>query len=653
MVKRNLSPKLRKPKDPKDTRKSVMRPVSGVKSPLSDFDKHWYDLDEDKIAGAVQQLVIQIDLNNQDLTREWERYARMYGNYDNLALTGTGSADGNSYDGSTNIPSYNIIQSSVDTLTSKICPDNPKPYFITSNADYFTKLKAEKQTQFVQGVFQGANLYEKANNQVFRDAAVYGIGGLHFHYDEDKQKICAEWIFVDEIKIDRVDAFKKHPRSIHLCKLAQKETLLEKFPEQEDVIEDMAGQHPEYFRSKETVIEFMVTIESWHLKNGKKPGRHVISLQDKVLLDEEYDEDYFPCVFFNYYDKGTGIFGRGVADTLFNHQIEINKLLLMIQQCQELQAAPLIFVPNEAQIASDVLLNNNIARMVPYRGNQVPTFMAPQAVDPAVYEHLKWWIESSYGEVGISMTSAAGTKQPGVDSAIAMRTMVDIESSRFVQVSKNWEKFFVNCAETVIKIGKRVYETNKNFSVTYMDKKSKILKEIPWKSIDPDEDMFVIQCDTISGFTNSAAGRIQTVTEFISNGWFSRERGLELLGMDPDLDGEIQLQTSSLRLCEKRLSQMVEEGIYNHPEKYMDLQLALNVSERMYNQLVLDECPEERLQLVRQWIDELITKTTGQDPAVMQLQQIFAPPAPPTMAPQAGPNPAGVQPQQGPQPPTQ
>jgi hypothetical protein len=387
----------------------------------------------------------------------------------------------------------------------------------------------------------------------------------------------------------------------------------------------------------------MIVTESWHLSNGNKVGRHVVCCEDIVLLDEVYDEDWFPVIFFNLYDRTMGMFGRGIGDTLYSDQIEINKQLLMIQQCQELQAAPMIFVPTQAQVSPDVLLSNNISRMIPYNGNaSPPTPVSPQACDPSLYDWVKWRIASSYEKVGISMSSASGTKQAGVDSAVAMRTLVDIESGRWVQVAKNWEECICKNAEMVMRISKRAYAKHGKLTVNYMDKKSKIIKEIPWEKVNSPEDEFVIQCDTISSFSSSMSGRISTVLDFFSEGIFSQQRTLEMLGMDPDVDQEYRLQTSSLRLCEKRLSSMVEENKYYHPEPFMDLKLAQRVSEMTYNQLIIDECPEERLQLVRQWIMEISQYLGTPDPTVEALQNALNPPPPPApVAPQQGAAPAG------------
>ena len=53
--------------------------VSGL-NPLSNDAKNWYEQPEDKIGGAIQQLVQRVDDNNYDFRERFMRYARLYGN---------------------------------------------------------------------------------------------------------------------------------------------------------------------------------------------------------------------------------------------------------------------------------------------------------------------------------------------------------------------------------------------------------------------------------------------------------------------------------------------------------------------------------------------------------------------------------------------
>ena len=606
----------------------------------SDEYKSWYALPPEKVGAAVSMVIERIDTNNYEERNRFMRYARLYGNYEALGWSALSAA--NRTDSTNNKPTFNVIQSSIDTVNSKVARDNPAPYFITSGADYFDKLKAEKSTQFVQGIFQQANVYEVANNDVFRDGCVYGLGGLQFWHNERTNKIECDWVFIDEVKIDRYDGSKGKPRSMHRTHLEPKEMLQARYKDDEralEIIDRVTTTRPFMFRGmQDSVVDMVLWSESWHLPNGAEPGRYVVTITDEALTDKEYKADYFPFAWFRWMKKPVGFWGRGITDEIISGQIEINKILLFIQQCQELQASPVILAEKGSQIAKDAILSNNIARLIEFKGTP-PTFLSPTGTNPEIYQHLQWWITNCYGKVGISQATAAGQKQPGVNSAIAMRTMVDVESSRFIQCSKNWEAFFVDCAEIVVKLGKLAYEKDPNFSVDYVDKKSKILKTIPWAKINLPDDAFVIKCDTVSGFPSTAAGRIQTVTDFISNHFISQERGMELLNIDPDLEDEVKLATSSLRLCEKALAEMVEDNKYTHPEKYMNLKLALAVSCATYNQLQVDGCPDQRLQLVRQWIDELCTLLGAPDPQIAAIQQLFTPapqaPAAPT-APQAG-----------------
>lgn len=626
-------------KRPRSDLKQHRVKVSGVPGVRED-DKQWWLLPTEAVAPALASLVERIDNNNTYLREQFCEYARLYGN---LEALGWGRTSAGFLDDQ-NRPRFNVIQSCVDTVHSKIARDNPQPYFITSGADYFDKLKAEKMTQFVQGCFQQAGFYNIANNKVFRDASVYGLGGCQWDINPQTKKLECEWVFVDELKIDQLDAQKGKPLSMHRCRTVQKERLISRYPDAEDEINQACDEHADLFRSGDTVVDFVIITESWHLQIDSRPGRHVVCLADRVLLDEPYTEESFPIVLFSYYEKSLGIYGRGIAETIRDGQRAINELLFFIQQCEQLQGSPYILVDSNSEVAEDALMVNQISRMIPYRaGTEPPQFVSPTPCSPEIYQNLESWITRCYQEIGISQTTAGGQKQAGVDSAVAMRTMVDIESSRFIQVSKNWEAFFVANAEAVVRLGKQRAQSG-DFRVQYRDKRSGVLKDLDWSRVNMTDDPFQIQCDTVSNFPSSAAGRIQTITDYISNNFISRERGLELLNLDPDLQDEIKLQTSSLRLTEKRLCEMVEDNLYHHPEKFMNLQLSLQVSLATYNQLQIDNCPDDRMQLVRNWIQELTTLAGVQDPQTAALQAVFADPSSPAkaaqVAPQAGLNPA-------------
>lgn len=599
--------------------------------------KRWWLEEPEKIHNAVEATVSTIEqaqVARRMLNIKW---SRAYGNYDAIGFPYSNLMRSSPESSTNNKVSLNITQSVIDAVAAKVAKDQPKVTFVTTGADdYFLKLRANALTKYMAGLFKEAKVYENAE-LVFRDAEVVGTG--HLKIFEEDGKIKTEWCFQDEIRVDELDGIKQKPRSMHQVRLVQRDQLIEQFPEYADKIQSAisALQGKIAFQSTTDVVR---VVESWHLPSTKKSkdGVHCITIENCTLFCEEYHKDYFPIVTFRWYNRPIGFFGRSITEEIATIQIEINKILRTIQQSQELIAVPIIFVPNEAEVAEDVLLSNTIARMVPFSGGQPPTIVSPQALSPEVYNHLNSLIQWAFQIVGLSQTSAAGLKPAGVDSAVAIREVADIETGRFAMVAKRWEDFFIQVARIMVDMSKDLYKENPELAVTVGEKK--ILEEIKWKDVDLQDNPFDIQTFPTSQLPDTPAGRVQTIAEYIQNQWISKERGMELLNLDPDLEQEVSMQTASLRLTEKWLSQMVEEGVYHKPDPFMNLPLAQQTAQGVYNMLLHDNCPEDRLELVRQFIMECVDLQTPPPPPPEATQEMQpapppagAPPPPPGLIP--------------------
>ena len=590
--------------------------------------KHWWLTDADKLHNTVDDTVMTIE-NAQTHKRLLNlRYARLYGNYEALGYTAIGRS-ANSQESSNKIV-LNIVQSVIDAVAAKVAKDLPKVSFVTTGADdYFLKLRAEGLTKYTQGLFKETEVYQQAE-MVFRDAEVLGTGYMQI-FEEDN-KIKCEWVFADEMRVDELDGWKQKPRSMHRVKLVPRDQLLLTYPDKEEEIMGiqaaLSGK-----TGYSSVVDVVRVIESWHLPMNSKSedGVHCVTILNCTLFSEEYKKDYFPIVTFRWMPKVLGFFGRSITEEILTIQVEINKILKTIQQAQELIAVPLIFVENSSQVSEDVLLSNTIARMVPYSG-VAPSIISPQALSAEVYSHLNSLIQWAFQIVGLSQTSAAGMKPAGVDSAVAIREVSDIETGRFAMVANRWEQFFVDVARIMVDMSKDLYARHPDLKVAYSEKK--IVKEIDFSKVNLEDNPFDIQTFPTSQLPDTPAGRIQTISEYIQNQWISKERGMELLNLDPDLEQEVNIQTASLRLTEKWLSEMVEDGIAHSPDPLMNLNLAQQTSQGVYSMLLHDGCPEDRLALVREFILKCV-----------EMQQPPAPPIgqpPPSPEPQAPMMPAGA-----------
>lgn len=574
-------------------------------------DKQWWTAEPDRLWSGIMAAISTLESAQQTRRMLNIKFARLYSNleaigfpYANVGKSGTDS-------GSNNKVTLNIIQSVIDAVSAKVAKDQPKVSFVTTGSnDYFLKLRANNLTKYIAGLFKQAEVYQNSE-LVFRDACVTGTGFLAVVVNDGK--IMTEWCASDEVRVDELDGMKQKPRSLHRIKLIPRDMLIYQYPEFNDEI--MSAQAALQGKvAVQSTTEMVRVIESWHLPTTKKSkdGVHCITIENCTLFHEEYKKDYFPVIPFRWYSRPLGFFGRSITEEIMTIQIEINKILRTIQQSQELAAVPIVFVPNEAEIAEDVLLTNTIARMVPYSGGQPPTWVTPVAQNPEVYQHLNSFIQWAFQVVGLSQTSASGMKPAGVDSAVAIREVSDIETGRFALVANRWEQFFVDIARVMVDMSKDLYTENPDLAVTVSEKK--MLRELKWKDVNLEDNPFDIQTFPTSQLPDTPAGRIQTISEYIQNQWISKERGLELLNLDPDLEGEVNVQTSSLRLTEKWLSEMVEDGEYHSPDPHMNLQLAQATAQGVYTQLLCDNCPEDRLELVRQFINDCIDLLTPPEP---------------------------------------
>jgi hypothetical protein len=589
--------------------------------------KSWWLFPEKELGAAVQEVVWRIDMQNNEKRNSWITYARLYGNNDAMGWT-VQNPFSQQLD---NKPSLNVIQSCIDTVNSKVAKDNPRPYFMTDGANYFQRLRAEYMSKFTQAAFTYMRLYEKANNNVFRDSSLFGLGGLKFYVEGGKPQ--CEWVFINEIKVDKYDAWHGEPRSMHQTKLMTKERALALFdsPEQQHKIEQNVGPMPAgYSQQRWSVVDLVVVTESWHLPStpGADDGVHCFTVGDDVLELEKYTKDYFPFVFHRYYNNTVGFYGRGIAQQIRSGQYEIDKMLRKMKHGYETAGVPFILMPMGAEVAEEQMLNNEMMRMVTYNSaaGVQPTVVSPQVFDPAFSQLLKDWINWCFQEVGITQVSASGQKQSGINSAVALRTMVDIESSRYLQVAKNWNQFFIDCALMTIRICNQLIEDNEvDLKFPFFDSKGKASTEIDYKRIAMEEDDFTIRCDLASAFSGSFSSKLQTVSDFIDRNYISKERGMEMLELgDPDVEREINLCTATLKLCEKRLTEIVEEDLYTPPDPYMNLTLAQEVSQATLVLLQSQNCPEEQLKNVRLWVDAIIDLKNLPDTSKLQSQ--FAPP---------------------------
>lgn len=564
------------------------------------YASRWWIAPKSERAQAVTAIVKAIAEYDSKRQTQYQISTRLYGNSNLMGLNGLSYSKIQSVNNaSKDRLTYNVCQSVVDTITSKIAKNKPRPMFLTSGGDYKIQRKAKKLDKFVEGIF-----YENGAHNlgpiVFRDGCVSGDGIVHVFAKEGRVKF--ERVLASEIYVDWVDAFYGEPRQLHRVKNIDRAVLLDMFPEKKELIRNASSASADLTGVARNVADQVTVVESWHLKSGESAsdGLHTINIAEGNLFEEEWDKPYFPFAKFTWCPRLFGYWGQGLVEQIQNIQLEINKILWVIQRSFHLAGSFKILVENGSKIVKEHL-NNDIGAIISYSGTP-PQYIVPQIVASEMYGHLQTLKNSAYEQAGISQLSAASTKPAGLNSGKALREYNDIESDRFMTIGQAYERFFLELARLTVDCAKDIFETDKKLTVKVPG--TKFIETIDWKDVNLKDDQYVMKIFPVSSLPNEPAGRLETIQEYIQAGFIAPRTGRKLLDF-PDLEMVEELANSSENYLNEVFEKMIEDGIYTPPEPYDDLGLARELALQYYAQGKCNGLEEEKLELLRNYMDQL------------------------------------------------
>lgn len=520
---------------------------------------------------------------------------------------------------------YNVVQSVIDTVTARIAETKPKPYFLTSGGDYKVQRKAKKLNQFVEGMFYEQKAYD-LGPMVFRDGAIWGDGIVHVF--EKNGRVAYERVLAHELYVDEVEAQYGKPRQMHRVKYVDRDVLASIWPEKKKLIEGANRATVDKVSSQERTSDVLVLRASWHLPSGPDSGdgRCIISIEDGVLESYEWDHDFFPFARLPWCPRPLGYWSQGLSEQIQNVQLEINKLLWIIQRSYHLAGMPRVFLENGSKVVKEHI-NNDVGAIINYTGT-APIFHVAQPVHPDIYQQLATLINRAYEQAGVSQLGAASRKPEGLNSGKALREYQDIQSDRFRTIARFNEQFYLELAKLSIAVAKDIAKENKgHYEVTVPGRK--FLQSIDWADIDLEDDEYVMQCFPVSSLPNDPAGRLQTIQEYIQAGFLTPRQGRRLLDF-PDLEQVESLANAMEDLVTEVLDKICDDGDYTPPEPTWDLAMCKELVLEYQAKAQILGLEEERLDLLSQWSSQVDWLTSQAMAAAMP-----PPAAIPGAAPQA------------------
>lgn len=593
-------------------------------TPVDGRSKWWFCSNDVEMAQSVVGSVTS--LANADAKRQtqYQISSRLYGNTNIMGINGLSFSKIQSTQATLkDRVSYNVIQSCIDTLVSKITKNKPKPAFVTSGATWKVQRQAKQLDKFIDGIFYENDLYKLAT-QIAKDAFVFGDGVVHVFEHEGRCKF--ERVIPSEIYVDQMESFYGYPRQMHRAKNVDRGVLLNLYPEHKAEILQAQAAVIDTTGTFQNIADQVSVLESWHLPSGKdaKDGLHIICIDRVVLFKEEYTKQNFPFAFFKWSDRMYGFWAQGLAEQIQNLQLEINKILWVIQRSMHMAGTFKVFLEHGSKIIKEHV-SNDIGVLINYTGTP-PQYVTPPIVPPEVYAHLETLKRQAFEQAGISQLSATSQKPAGLNSGKALREYNDIETERFMAVGHAYERFFIEVAKLAIDCVKDIFAREKAYPVVAPGKK--FLETLDWKNIRLDDEEYTLKIYPVSKLPTDPAGQLQTIQEYIQAGFISPRAGRRLLDF-PDLERAEDLTNSPEEWLHKVIEEMIDDGKVYHPEPDDDLALARELALQYLSFAKTNGAPEENLQLLRDFISEVDQLAQmAQDAAAMQqamAQQALAP----------------------------
>ena len=534
----------------------------------------------------------------------------------------------------------NVIRRCVDTAASMLAKNPAEIRCETDGASWKLQKRARQQTKFVNGVLRESG-FHRIQKRTFVDGCLTRAGGIaKFWIDYKNAKIkCnrmhASTVVWNDYKGDRM-------RDIAFSYPEDRSLLMDLWPDKADEIRATTpfvrplNQAYRRMVGNEQMADQVKVDEAFHLSaDADKPGRHIICLANCVLLDEEWEFDFFPFARFTWAQADQGWANSPMADQIIGYHNEVGERMRTESRAQRLACVPRVFIEHGSEIVEDEI-TNEIGGIVHYRGTP-PQISPASALPPEFYARTDALVSKALSDVGINEMQSQGQKPMGLDSGKALREYNDTGATRQILHGQDVENQTEDAGKIVFHLAKKLAEVSPDFAANALGARS--YERISWKDVEGDAKDVRFRTNPVSALSSTTSGRIQDVTDLIKGGLLPPEEvqgglGLELLNF-PDLEKVVTMETANRELVEMQVDGALYDGEYFAPEPYQSpsgLNLLKTMAYRAYAQaLQMDGVPPRHMDLLRRLMaeaDDLTQRIQGKAKEIQQPAANVPPPAP-------------------------
>ena len=430
-------------------------------------------------------------------------------------------------------PKINVIKSVIDTLVSKLANQKVRPYLNPVNGLFSTRKIAKQAQQYFDIVYDKEHVQEKVS-KAYRNACIFGIGYLFYNPFTKTIDVPGTW----QVGICNTEKGYGKPTKLLIEDRNFPITQLGNY-----------GIKEKYTSEYVNFKLFFDTIEHkmYVLINGKK------------AKEEKYEGDCIPVV--EVYNT-VPIFGTrtiSIVDELDGIQTNIDLINQKISTAAQLTPGNVTYVQAGSNLnATDISNRTGMAytvKMGPGQ-NQLPVVnVTPAPFDPMWQSLLDSYVKQAYEIVGVSQLSAQSQKPAGLDSGVALQTLSDIESDRFMVQLQGYTNAFVDLANLII-------EVNTDGSIL---PKSIDTAEYSWEDIRKQKDLFKVQFSAMSILSKDPQTKLQQIMQLTQIGLITTDKLATYLD-SPDLEDVYRGASAIKDAIDATISNAIEKDEYEIPD---------------------------------------------------------------------------------------
>lgn len=536
----------------------------------------------------------------------------------------------------------NVTRNAVQTMAVKTTRNRPRTVFLPRGAKPSVKRQCELLEKFIAGLTDHNEVREKSELVVY-DAEIYGVGGFRTSWEvppgSDRADIVTERVLPWQILYDPAECQGgRPPRTLYQCNLIDRETLAMLYPEAKREISELPrAQSPIQNSacvsggSQETLMDGVRVVEAWHLPSykGAEDGKYTVVARGITLEPPRpYKHDDFPLSFLTWSPAPLGwhIQASSLVEEGRGPQKALENIVERVDASFDI-APSFINNPPGSGLENGEITDRIDLPILNGNPEAMPTVEHAPPMHPAYLEREQTLTQTYYDLVGVSQASATARKPAGVEAAVAMQTLADQESERYLAWHYRYGSLFSHVAKCQIRAAADAAAAGYDVE-SFHDEVDEAIK---WNDVGLEEHQFSVKVQSVSNLPKDLAGQVELANQFVAGQLLPKEDALDLIVGLPDLDAKRELYMAD-RIAVERDVEDILNGAQRLPDKHDALPYAKDYARRMYLRHRRKSTPDAMKRLAR-YIDAAEALIAGQAAAMAPPPMMAPPGAAPAMDP--------------------